>query len=117
MSEADILQEIGPATHGAASERAKTEAYNQGLRDASVFKAEQENDLRDKFFKVAVWLTFVIVGTSIVGIGAYIFLKGSQMSESVIITWITAVVVEIIAILKIMAKYLFPESSNRADDS
>lgn len=115
VKESDILQATYTAPT-ATSETAQLDAYARGLQEAKKFKAEQENALRDKFFLLAVWLSWAIIGTSIIGIGAYMWFKKADMAESVIITWITAVVVEIIAILKIMAKYLFPPADIKSED-
>lgn len=107
-----------PGASGQDNNASEQENYAEYLKEtrklqrklllAQTKKAKQENNLRSKFFNLASRLAIFVIVTSTAALGFYVFKSGSNADPIVLVTWMTAVVVEIIAILQIMAKYLFP---------
>jgi hypothetical protein len=81
------------------------------LAAQKVRKAEQANDLRDSFFKLAAALAILTVCAS-VGLVIAV-LAGRSISDTVAVAFVSGLAVETVGILAIMAGYLFPRESDR----
>lgn len=97
-------------------------------RDLKIWKLELENkriELENEQFeankeerqKMSLWVKWavsLVLFFSVGGIFTYLllsFLKKEQMPDSaVLITWLSSTVVEVIGIMYVIARYLFPQS-------
>lgn len=115
LSESDTSGVAGGASDADAHAeyQKKTRNLQRKLLLAQTKKAKQENKLRSKFFKLASGLAIFVIVASTSAIGFYVYQSGADTEPLVLVTWMTAVVVEIIAILQIMAKYLFPSAAGK----
>lgn len=120
--DADIARSVDPAqlilngTDTGPDPEGRGEYLSQ-LNEAEITRLQQQNSLRGKFFWVASALAFLIVASSVVGVGYYVLKAGAEADPLVLITWMTAVIVEILGILKIISMYLFPESKGDSPSS
>lgn len=83
--------------------------------DEEIRTLRQRNGLRGKYFILASCLASFVILASTLGIGYYLWQAGKEADTAVLITWLIAVVVEILGIMKIMAKYLF--ANQESDES
>lgn len=80
-------------------------------------KAKGDNTKRDLMFTWALVLVTIMLGFTILFVTwymGYAMLAKQELPELVLVTWMTSTVVEAIGIVLIIAKYLFP-SSTEAD--
>lgn len=80
------------------------------LKHAQATKAEQSNALREKFFRWAMIGTGILLGVNVLLFFLYMVSMWGQISEAVMVAWISATVVEVLGIVYIIAKYLFEDS-------
>ncbi|MGW0043492.1 hypothetical protein [Rhodococcus sp. NPDC003348] len=93
------------------SDPVKVEHAAQRIRDAEADKADQENLHRERFFGWAIGaVTFTLLGNFGV-IGFYFWSQWSDISEPVMLAWISATVVEVLGIAYIIATHLFKDGS------
>ena len=85
--------------------------YDNELLGAELVRLTQQSNLRSKFFWVASSLAVAVILASTIGVGYYVWQAGKETEPAVLITWMTAVVVELLGILKIIAVYLYPSKS------
>ncbi|MGP7815388.1 MULTISPECIES: hypothetical protein [Micrococcaceae] len=78
-------------------------------------KAKQENELRSSFFSVAVAMAFFVLVCSNMGVLVYIAQTNGAAHHLVLSAWLVSVVAEVIAIMHIIAKYLFPAPMEKQD--
>lgn len=87
------------------------------IASAEAKRAHQQNVLRGKFFRWVCW----VVGGALAGNFAlfsfYIRSQWGHISDSVMISWISASVIEVLGLAYIIARYLFehaaPEAANQ----
>lgn len=79
------------------------------IKHAAAAKAEQSNDLREKFFFLAMGGTGALLAVNIVLFALYMTSQWNHIADAVMVTWITSTVVEVLGIIYIIAKYLFDE--------
>ncbi|MGP4031098.1 hypothetical protein [Pseudarthrobacter sp. 1C304] len=91
------------------------EDYDNQLLLAELARLNQQSKLRSKFFWVASSLASFVILASTAGVGLYVILAGADTEPAVLITWMTAVVVELLGILKIIAVYLYPNDAAKKD--
>ena len=79
--------------------------------EASASRAESENALRKKVGKSAlklVWVQLIVCDLVVAGYVVASFALGREVPGNVLVAWITAAVVEVIGILWVIARSLFP---------
>jgi hypothetical protein len=103
----DLITGLGPDSSGPSS----VQDYDNQLLLAELGRLNQQSKLRSKFFWVASSLASFVILASTAGVGLYIVLAGADTDPLVLITWMTAVVVELLGILKIIAVYLYPNDA------
>ncbi|CAH0231903.1 hypothetical protein SRABI26_02671 [Arthrobacter sp. Bi26] len=116
---ADVAREVDsvdlvtgqPDTDGPSS----VEEYDRQLYVAELERLNQQSNLRSKFFWVASSLASFVILASTAGVGLYVILAGADTDPVVLITWMTAVVVELLGILKIIAVYLYPNDAAKKE--
>jgi hypothetical protein len=107
----DLITAQGPGTSGPSS----VEDYDNQLLLAELERLNQQSKLRSKFFWVASSLASFVILASTAGVGLYVVLAGANTEPAVLITWMTAVVVELLGILKIIAVYLYPNDAAKKE--
>ncbi|QDG90683.1 hypothetical protein [Pseudarthrobacter sp. NIBRBAC000502770] len=100
----------GPPSSGGPS---SIEDYDRQLLMAELERLNQQSKLRSTFFWVASGLASFVILASTAGVGLYVILSGAGTDPAVLITWMTAVVVELLGILKIIAVYLYPNGGKK----
>lgn len=91
--------------------RGKTPATR--MKHAAADKAEQSNNLREKFFVAAMSGTGVLLTVNVILFCAYMKSEWGHISEAVMLAWISASVVEVLGIIYIIARYLFVDSEQK----
>ncbi len=76
------------------------------MRDAEAVRVEQANKLREWFFIAGISLAGACVATSII-ISIWLTCT-NRMTETIAVAFITGLTIEVVGIVAIMAKYLFP---------
>lgn len=114
----DVAREVGSVrdlvTEGSSSGGpSSVEDYDRKLLLAELERLTQQSSLRSKFFWVASSLATFVILASTAGVGFYVYEAGEHTDPAVLITWMTAVVVELLGILKIIAVYLYPNDSKK----
>ena len=105
----DLMSGVESAPNDAA-----LESYQLELQNAELGRLTQMSTLRSKFFWLATSLAAAVILASTAGVGYYVIVSGKETEPAVLITWMTAVVVELLGILKIMALYLFPNGNSKS---
>jgi hypothetical protein len=105
----DLITGQSPGTSGPSP----VEDYDRQLFVAELARLNQQSKLRSKFFWVASALASFVIVASTAGIGLYVVLAGANTDPAVLITWMTAVVIELLGILKIIAVYLYPNDAKK----
>jgi len=89
--------------------------YVEEKQRAKISKAHRENDMRSRFFswasKVAAWT----IAANFAVFAAYLTiqaLRPGAIPDGVMLAWISATVVEILGIVAIIARHLFPGRKN-----
>lgn len=80
------------------------------MRDAEAVRVEQANKLREWFFIAGIALAGACVKTSIF-ISSWLTVT-NRMTDTIAVAFITGLTVEVVGIVAIMAKYLFPAYSD-----
>lgn len=106
------VEELMSGTDSAPND-ADLESYQLELQKAELARLTQMSTLRSKFFWLATILAAAVILASTAGVGYYVIVSGKDTEPAVLITWMTAVVVELLGILKIMALYLFPNGNSK----
>ena len=105
----DLLQE--DESHASASNRRRKDRAEARKAEADAERAEGENELRNMLGKWALrFVGFQILVCDVV-VGAYVgssICRGEAVPSEVIIGWMTSSLVEIIGILWVIARSLFP---------
>ena len=83
---------------------------DERLHDAEVARVEQANELRDKFFRGGMSVLGLTVLVS--SICVLILTCRGTISDAVLLAFIGGVTVDVIAVIAIMAKYLFAASDS-----
>lgn len=86
-----------------------TQAVSDDQIDDQKRKARQTHQFRDSFFRVVCTSVIGALAASIASVAAYCFSEWGQLDSTVIIGFNAAVVVQVIGLALIVAKYLFPE--------
>lgn len=82
--------------------------HREEMRKHAREKAKQENEMRSSFFNVAIGMAFFVLICSNMGVLVYIAQTNGAAHHLVLSAWLVSVVAEVIAIIHIIAKYLFP---------
>lgn len=85
--------------------------YATEKQRAKISKAHAENSMRTRFFNWASRVAAWIVGLNFAVFGAYLAIQAfapGKIPEQVMYFWISATVVEILGIMTIIARHLFP---------
>ncbi|WP_172120178.1 hypothetical protein [Actinomyces faecalis] len=90
---------------GKVAERVAKRA-DERMRDAEAVRVEQANKLREWFFIAGISLAGACVATSII-ISIWLTCT-NRMTETIAVAFITGLTIEVVGIVAIMAKYLFP---------
>lgn len=77
--------------------------------DAATRKADQTHKFREKFFGTVSWAVLGTLVASVVVMLLYLCSEWGQLDAAVLIAFNSAVVVQVIGLAYIVAKYLFPE--------
>lgn len=91
--------------------------YDRERQRAKIKKFKNDNKMRKSFFKWASLLTFVIITINSILFAAYlaVHMWGEHaIPDVVMISWVTSTIVEVLGIVTIIAKYLFPSKRNRS---
>lgn len=90
---------------------ATDEEITNGLRQAALDRANQNNDHRKRFVR---WVIRIVTGTllsSVVIMGLYVNSEWHEIHPPVMIAWFSATVVQTLGLAYVIAKHLFPASS------
>lgn len=85
--------------------------YATEKQRAKISKARAENKMRKKFFRWASRIAGWMVGLNFAVFGAYLAIQAfapGKIPDAVMYWWIVATVVEILGIMTIIARHLFP---------
>lgn len=85
--------------------------YDDERNRAKIDKLKNDNEMRKAFFAWASKLTIAIIGLNGVLFAAYLYVQwdgGHPIPESVMFAWVTSTIVEVLGIVAIIARYLFP---------
>lgn len=83
-------------------------AHKNGMAVEALNKARQENQLRTDFFGVAIGMAIFVLVAANAGVLTYLAMAGKDAESTVLVAWLVSVVAEVIVIMHIIAKYLFP---------
>lgn len=86
----------------------ETEEHVQSLQKAQVRQLEQEHTQRASFFRFAVVVVTLTLAGNFAVFAFYIRSEWTHISDTVMVTWIGATVVEVLGIAFIIATHLFP---------
>lgn len=100
------------------NERQRQNVEHSAQHRAEMFKhaqekAKQENELRYSFFSVAIAMTCFVLLCSNFGVLVYIAQTNGAAHHVVLSAWLVSVVAEVVAIMHIIAKYLFPAPTGK----
>lgn len=102
-------------SHGSSQydreQRAAQRDHTNGMLEEARKKAKQENELRSSFFGVAISMAIFVLILSNFGILVYLAQTNGEAAPQVLVAWLVSVVAEVVAIMHIIAKYLFPSSN------
>ncbi|WP_133960612.1 hypothetical protein [Rathayibacter sp. PhB151] len=106
------LESIRAASDVSSESTAAPFDYVEQKQRQKIERTKNENDMRVRFFgwssKLAGWM----IAVNFLLFAAYLaieaFLPEANVPEAVMLAWITATVVEIIGVVLIVAKHLFP---------
>lgn len=91
--------------------------YDQERQRAKIKKLKNDNRMRKLFFKWASKLTVGIIAVNSVLFAAYmaVHMWGEHpIPESVMLAWVMSTIIEVLGIVAIIARYLFPGKSRRS---
>ena len=91
-----------------SSEDARGFKMVNDLKREKVRKAKQQNELRERFFRWTSILASAIIAGNFVLMAYYAHALGGKVPDNVMIYWISSTVVQILGIVYIIARYLFP---------
>lgn len=113
LEEVDIQAEVGELKGDV--KRAEADAQlRQELDREQLTQAQQANRLRGQFFVIANGLAGLTVLTSIGLVVATLF--GAPIADTVAVAFISALAVETVGILAVIAGYLFPRDRAGSND-
>lgn len=84
------------------------EHHARAMETEELARLKQQNDLRLAFFRFASWLTVAVLAFGCLLVGYYAWAVRGEMEPSVLQFWISATIVEVLGIIYIIARYLFP---------
>jgi hypothetical protein len=76
-------------------------------------KNKLDNSMRSSFFSFIRWLSAACIGGNFGVFVAYLVSQWNHVSDTVIVAWISATVVEVVAIVAIVARYLFQSDKQK----
>jgi hypothetical protein len=85
----------------------KIKAKEYGIEDI-----KQRHDLRTSFFDITAGLLLIVIMMAFILVQNYVVEAGSKVSIDLLKTWIAATVIEVISLMLIIARYLFPPKSS-----
>ncbi|WP_138926157.1 hypothetical protein [Glutamicibacter creatinolyticus] len=71
-------------------------------------RLKQAHRFRKRLFRHSLWLVWISLGTCVVVV-LWAHFRGTKLEDGVAIAFLTGTTVEIIAVLAIIANYLFPK--------
>ena len=85
----------------------KLKAKEYGIEDI-----KQRHDLRTSFFDITAGLLLIVIMMAFMLVQNYVIEAGKEVSIDLLKTWIAATVIEVISLMLIIARYLFPPKSS-----
>ncbi len=98
--------------HGDADEnmegRESLAAIHLRAESAKADRERQENKLRERVAKWSLWFVLAQLAVTDIAFAAYMLAYHGRVPSQVMIAWMTSTIVEIIGILWVIARSLFP---------
>lgn len=86
----------------------ESELHARAMEREELARLQQQNDLRRQFFVFASWLAVGVLVFGCALVGYYAWSVDGELEPSVLQFWISSTIVEVLGIIFIIARYLFP---------